>query len=445
MLTQEQNVLLTRTGAHTPAGRLLRRYWQPVALVEELDPERPVKALEVLGQQLVIFRNDGGQYGLLDRDCPHRNADLAYGRLEDGGLRCAFHGWLFAPDGRCLEMPAEPEDSRYCEKVRQRSYPVCERGGILFGYLGSGAPPAFADFDCFRAPADFSFAFKGLWECNWLQAVEVGIDPAHASYLHRFFEDEEADAGYGRQFRAATDSALPVTKVLREYGRPQIHVEADRFGLALWAERRIDDAQTHVRRTNLIFPNAISVPMSAEMTLVQWHVPIDDNRTYWFTIFTSFGAPVDKDAMRRQRLDLHTLPDYKPRVGKANAYGFNAAEQRTTTYTGMGDDINVHDQWAVESQGTIQDRTREHLAQSDKGITAYRKLLFEAIKTSESGAVPLMVLDEHAARAIDGPGTIDGLGPTGDWEAHWQRTIDGRLAAAPWSAQRASAVAPATP
>ncbi len=444
MLTAEQNALVTRTGAGTPAGTFLRCYWQPVALVEELDGDRPVKPLQIFGQHVVLFRDNGGRYGLLDRDCPHRNADLAYGRLEDGGLRCAFHGWLFDVSGRCLEMPAEPLDSRFCEKVHQRSYPVCERNGILFAYFGGDEPPAFPHLDCFLAPDAYSFAFKGFWECNWLQAVEVGIDPAHASYLHRFFEDEDTDLGYGRQFRAATESTMPVTKVLRDYARPEILVRSQKFGLALAAVRRIDEVQTHVRMTNLIFPNAICVPMSDEMTLTQWHVPIDDVTSYWYTIFTSYGAPVNKDAMRRQRLELYTLPDYRPRVGKSNSYGFRAEEQRSQTYTGMGDDINVHDQWAVESQGAIQDRTREHLAQSDKGITAYRKLLLDAIKTVIGGGTPLMVLDETQGAEIRGPGTIDGLGPSKDWEAYWQRAIEARIAAAPWPAAHADLAASST-
>jgi phenylpropionate dioxygenase-like ring-hydroxylating dioxygenase large terminal subunit len=430
MLTAEQNALLTQTGANTPCGALLRSYWQPVALVDELDPERPVKAVRIFAEDLVLFRDERGRYGLLERDCPHRNADLAYGRREDGGLRCTFHGWLFDVEGRCVEMPAEPADSSFCDKVRQRAYPACERNGIVFGYLGAGVPPAFPAFDCFGASPAHSFAFKGWWECNWLQAVEVGIDPAHASYLHRYFADEDPAAGYGRQFRAATASALPVTRLLREYARPEIVVQPAAYGLALTALRRIDAEHMHVRKTNLIFPNAICVPMSAQMNLTQWHVPIDDHNSFWYTIFTSFGEPVDAAQMRRQRLELHTLPDYKPRTGKANRYGFQPAEQRTKTYTGMGDDINVHDQWAVESQGRIQDRTREHLGQSDKAITAYRRALFAALKT------PPPALDERAAASLGGPGTIDGIGPAADWEAHWQRAIDERAANAPWARRR---------
>ena len=139
----------------------------------------------------MLFRDEQGRYGLIDRHCPHRGADLAFGRLENGGLRCAFHGWLFDVAGKCLETPAEPKDSPLCKNVSQRAYPVVEKSGILWAYLGEGEPPAFPEIDCFVAPDSHTFAFKGQIDCNWLQALEVGIDPAHASFLHRFFEDED--------------------------------------------------------------------------------------------------------------------------------------------------------------------------------------------------------------------------------------------------------------
>src|SRR3954466_7625140 len=146
MMSQEQNHLITRTGPKDACGKLMRMYWQPAALVDELQGPRPVKAIKLLGENLVLFRDAQGRFGLIERHCPHRGADLAYGRLEDGGLRCAFHGWLFDVSGRCLDTPAEPEGSRMCEHIRQRSYPVVEKSGILFAYLGAGEAPAFPHF-----------------------------------------------------------------------------------------------------------------------------------------------------------------------------------------------------------------------------------------------------------------------------------------------------------
>jgi phenylpropionate dioxygenase-like ring-hydroxylating dioxygenase large terminal subunit len=434
MMSAEQNRRLTQVGPGAPGGALLRRYWQPIALLDELEGPRPVRPVKALGQDFVLFRDEAGTIGLIDRDCPHRGVDLAYGRLEDGGLRCPFHGWLFATDGRCLETPAEPEGSTLCQRIRTRSYPVQVRSGIIFAYLGEGEAPALPAFDCFVAPGTHTFAFKGLIECNWLQALEVGIDPAHASFLHRFFEDGDEKEAYGKQFRGASDgSDLPMTYVLREFPRPQIEVENTDYGLRLTALRRISDQTTHVRVTNLYFPQAFVIPMSAEMTITQWHMPVDDTRCYWIAIFTSFGAPVDHATMRAQRLETYALPDYLPRRNSRNEYGYDPREQASQTYTGMGHDINTHDQWAVESQGAIQDRTREHLASTDKAIAANRRLLMRAMAAVEEGNAPMLAVGPSEAAGMTGPATIDGMAPTEGWEAHWRAAVARRRAAAPWS------------
>jgi len=434
MISAEQNELMTRIGPGTPAGALLRNYWQPVALVEELQGDRPVKAVRLLGEDLVLFKNQD-QYGLLERHCPHRGADLAYGRLEDGGLRCSFHGWLFDTSGKCLATPAEPEGSRLCEHIRQKAYPVTEKSGILFAYLGAGEPPAFAQFDCFVAPGEYTFAFKGYWDCNWLQALEVGIDPAHASWLHKFFEDEDPAKSYGRQFRATpADAAMPMSQVLREFDRPEIRVERTAYGMRLQTLRKLNESKTHLRVTNILFPQAFVIPMSPEMTISQWHVPVDDYGCYWYSIFTSFGAPVDKDTMRAQRLKTYPAPDYKPIFSRENSWGFNADEQRSRTFTGMGFDINIHDQWACESQGRIQDRTRENLGTTDKGIVLYRRILLDAIRKSQAGEKPLMVLDSAAAREVTGPPAVDGIGPSDRLEEYWKDFDANRRSKSAWAA-----------
>lgn len=433
MMSQEQNDQITRTGAKTPAGKLMRRYWQPAALVQELSGERPIVPVRLLGQDFVLFRDEQGRYGMLDRDCPHRGADLAFGRLEDGGLRCAFHGWLFDVAGNCLQMPAEPVGSRFCENLKQQAYPVVEKNGILFAWLGKGEPPAFPELDCFTAPDTHAFAFKGHMECNWLQALEVGIDPAHASFLHRFFHDEDVSESYGKQFRGASaGTSVPMTKILREYDRPIINVERTEYGLRIIALRELDEERTHIRVTNQVFPQAFVIPMSSEMTITQWHVPVDDENCYWYAIFTSFGAPVDKAKMTAQRLELYELPEYRSRKNRSNDYGFDPHEQKHETYTGMGADINVHDQWAVESMGRIQDRTREHLGQSDKAIIQYRRLLREQIERVEGGQEPMLFLDAQHARTIQGPGTMDGIGPTAGWETYWMEVDVARRRGASW-------------
>lgn len=441
MLTAEQNDFITRVGPDAPAGKLLRRYWQPVALADELLGSRPLKAVKLLGQDMVLFRDESGELGLLDRDCPHRGADLAFGRLEDGGIRCAFHGWLFNVKGACLETPAEPANSKFHATIQQGAYPVVERAGVIFAYLGEGEPPAFPDMDCFVAPDTHTFAFKGMFECNWLQALEVGIDPAHASYLHRFFEDEDTSASYGKQFRGASaDSEMPITKVLREYGRPTINVEPTNYGMRMTSLRELSEEFTHVRVTNLVFPQAIVIPMSSEMTISQWHVPIDDTHCYWYALFTSFTGPVNKEQMRAQRLELYELPEYTSRKNKRNNYGFDINEQMTETYTGMGHDINVHDQWAVESQGPIQNRTREHLAASDKCIYTYRRMLVKAIESTLAGEEKaLMLLNEEEARQVTGPASIDGIGPRSQEKTYWVEADLKRRQESDWASARLTA------
>ena len=435
MLTADRNDRLTRTGPATPAGAFMRRYWQPAALVDELVGPRPVRRVRLLGEDFVLFRETSGRYGLLDRHCAHRGADLSFGRCEDGGLRCPFHGWLFDAAGACLDQPAEPEDSNFRHKVRQPAYPCVARGGIVWAYLGGGTPPAFPAFDCFAAPDSHTFAFKGLMECNWLQALEVGIDPAHASYLHRFFEDEDIADSYGRQFRGATIGAdIPMTRLLREFGRPRIEVHETEYGLQIAALRQINETVAHIRVTNMAFPHGFVIPMNEHMTITQWHVPVDDTHCYWYAIFTSFTEPVDRAQMRAQRLKLYTLPDYIPRKNHSNDYGFDPHEQATSTYTGMGDDINVHDQWAVESMGPIQDRTREHLGSSDKAIIAYRRMLFRAIDEVAEGRDPPLILSAADAARLRGPGSIDAIGPADGWERFWQERDAARRDATPWIA-----------
>ncbi len=454
----EQNELLTRIGPGTPCGNLMRHYWQPVALLDEfdaaLDPAmgiRPVKAVRVLGQELVLFKDASGEFGLLDRDCPHRGADLSFGRRETaeqgGGLRCPFHGWKFAPSGQCLETPAEPllpGGRKFCDGIRQRSYPLVEKAGVLFAWIGpeTSTPPPFPGFDCFKAPGSHSFAFKGLWNCNWLQAFEVGIDPAHPSFLHVFFDDEPLDATgdnkAGRQFRSGSAGEVngerwPMSRIMREFKQPEISVEPTDFGMRLTALRRMTGALTHVRVTNAIFPHTFVIPLSETSTITQIHLPVDDTHTYWYSIFTSFSGPLDQNAMRQQRLKANPMPAYLPVSGRHNQWGFNAAEQQEQTFLGMGeDDINVHDQWACESMGAIADRTREHLGASDRAIVANRRQLTKAIETVQAGGTAPGVADAALCAAMRGPDTVDGIAPADNWQGFWRDTAAAKRAGASW-------------
>jgi phthalate 4,5-dioxygenase oxygenase subunit len=436
VLSREENDLVTLTGPGTQCGSLLRSYWQPAALVEELPAERPSVPVRLLGEDLVLFRSDDGSYGLIGRSCPHRGADLAFGRIEDGGLRCLYHGWLFAADGRCLEQPAEPPHSRFFEKIRHTSYPCRELNGIVFAYLGGGEPPPFPEYDCFVAPDEYTFAFKGLWDCNWLQGIESGIDPSHVSFLHRFL-DEDPRAEYGQQFREkveGTDRTL--SALVGDYFRPHIDVEQAPHGLRVYAVRELDEGRRHIRITNLVFPNSFVVPFGNTKVFAQWHVPIDDVSHYWYMILYDYAEHTDKETLRAQRLESCTLPDYRPLRNRENNWGFDAREQSSLTYTGMGLDINVHDQWAVEGMGPIQDRAAEHLGVSDRAITANRRLLLRNLRSHHAGTPsPGTVIDETTAQALRGPAAVDMVGSAEEWRTEWIRREADRRAASPWASE----------
>ncbi len=453
----DHNERLTRIGPGTACGDLLRRYWQPVALVDEFNPatdarmaQRPLKAVRVMGGNFVVFRDSAGHFGMLDRNCPHRGADLAFARHEGDGVRCPFHGWKFDANGTCLDTPGEPEGSTLCSRVAARSYPVHEAGGVLFAWLGpeGATPPPFPAFDCFAAPDTHVFAYKGLWRCNWLQAFEVGIDPAHTSFLHRFLEDEPletvADNRGGKQFRSASAGSVqgerwPMTRVMRECHRPDIAFEPRPWGLQVTTRRAMptsatSEALTHVRVTHAIFPHTFVIPLSETLTITQMHLPVDDTHTYWYAFFTSFAAPVDKAAMRDQRARHIPPPDYVPLKGRQNDWGFNPDEQRSRTYLGMGeDDINVHDQWACESMGAIQDRTREHLGTTDKVIMANRRVLLDAIDRVQRGEPAPGCADATLAAQMLGPDTVDGIAPAATWDTWWREQVQAKRHHAPWA------------
>jgi phthalate 4,5-dioxygenase oxygenase subunit len=428
MASADVNRLLTESGPRTAGGHVLRQYWQPAALSEEVGNDRPVVAVTLMNEELVLFADEQGHLGLIGRYCPHRGVDLSFGRLEDGGIRCPLHGWLFDVEGSCLETPAEPDTSTLHTRIEHKHYPVQERNGIVWAYLGDGEPPPLPGFDCIVAPSSHVFAFKGMWGSNWLQSHEVGIDPSHASFLHRFLDDDSEE--YGQQFRdLVADTGVTMTKLMREASAPTIVAEPTSFGFRLRTTRDFRSEFTHVRISNCIFPNAITIAMSREMSITQWHVPIDDKSSYWYSMFVSFGEPVDADTMRQQRITQVTLPEYRPINSQANNWGYNPEEQRTSTYTGMGRDINVHDQWAVESQGQIFDRSTEHLTPTDVGIRTHRRMFLAAAEDPTPSN--LVGRTGHVA----GPTAIDAVTTGDDFDRAWRELGSARRAASSWASE----------
>jgi len=396
--------------------------------------------VRLLGEDLVLFRRSSG-WGLISRFCAHRGVDLSYGRLEQDGLRCLYHGWLYSSDGRCLEQPAEPEHSRFHEKIRIAHYPCVERNGIIFAYLGAGDPPPFPAYDCFTAPEEYTFAFKGLWECNWLQGLEGGIDPSHVSFLHRFLDEDPREV-YGQQFsEEVAGTGTKLSKLVGDHHRPDIEVERADHGLRVFAVRQLTAEIKHVRVTNLLFPNAFVVPFGNDKVFTQWHVPVDDENHYWYMIFYDFARQTDRETLLAQRLEGVTLPDYRPIRNRDNNWGFDPREQQSLTYTGMGLDINVHDQWAAESMGRIQDRTVERLGVSDRAVTANRRLLLSAIDAFQAGRpLPSHPLDDESAARLVGPYAVDTIADSDRWQERWREREHERRAASPWAGSASTGV-----
>ena len=385
MTTREENALLTETGPGTPGGDLLRRYWQPVALSTDI-AEQPI-AVRVMGEDLVLFRDgaERGRPGLLGLYCPHRGVDLSYGRIEDGGLRCLYHGWLFDIGGRCLAQPAEPEESRYKDEIRHKSYPCREAAGAIFAYMGPGEPPLFPAFHFLAAPDAHVYQNKLYHACNYLQANEGNIDPAHLSYLHRFREPlADRAAAYRAEQQAIIDDA-----------RPRIEIERTRYGLRIYTQRRTNAGKKHVRVTNFVLPN-LSFFSGQEQRhgeggySVHWHVPIDDVSHWRYEFYYHARHALDKAGMA-QRAAAEIDERYRPFRHAGNRYRQDRASMGHA-FAGLGPYFAAHDLFAVQTPGAILDRTREHLASTDIAVVTARRQLLEAMAGLRRGEDPPLVL-----------------------------------------------------
>jgi nitrite reductase/ring-hydroxylating ferredoxin subunit len=359
---------------------MLRRYWQPVALAEELPPSGAPLPVRLLGEDLVLFRDEQGRPGLLGLHCAHRGADLSYGRLEDGGLRCLYHGWLYNVEGRCLEQPGEPAGSTFKDRVRQPAYPCREAGGLILAYLGPGEPPLLPAYAFLAAPEGHRQLAKLFQACSYLQGNEGNLDPSHLSFLHRVRRQTD-------HFEADT--------------APRIEVEPTDWGLRIYSIRATDAAHQYVRLTNMILPNLTAFRGLEELIgdiagySVQWHVPIDDTHHWKYALAFDPDSPLTREVVPRGL--GQTTADGRLARNLANRYLQDRDEMRTETFTGMGIDFRVHDAWATESAGPIQDRTQEHLGASDVAIIRARQLLLRAVRDVQAGRDPQHVVRDPAA------------------------------------------------
>jgi phthalate 4,5-dioxygenase len=379
MLSTDLNTLITRTGPGTPGGKLLRQYWQPIATAEEMPIGGAPMPIRIMSEDLVLFRDDKDRLGLIGLHCAHRGTDLSYGRVENGGLRCLYHGWLFDIEGKCLDQPAEPDDKKFCHKVRQTSYPLQEYGGVIWTYMGEGEAPLIPAFQFLEAPFEQRHAFRVVQNCNWLQGLESSTDPAHTSYLHRM--SAGGTKGGGGE-RTSMDARLFSDDIY-----PRLSIEHTSYGCRIYAMRKMQTGENYVRVNNYIYPCG-ATPVTEQPGVPgyqgRWYVPIDDEHHCRFEFF--YKAPaIDKDALRRAKA-ANVAEDGRHIRRAENRYLQDRAEQkRDDTFTGLGRYIPAHDAFAIETQGAIQDRTQEHLGSTDIVIIEVRKALLNAIKEMEAG------------------------------------------------------------
>lgn len=441
MLTIEEQELLTRTGPGTACGDLMRRHWQPAALSEELPPGGAPLSIRLLGEELVLFRDEHGRPGLLGLHCSHRGADLSYGRLEDGGIRCIYHGWLYDVHGRCLEQPGEPASNSWThsggrdsidsarleaqaaglasqprrrhqdgpaqwerllaahERIRHRAYPCHEQAGVVFAYLGPGKPPVFPSYEFLSVPPDHVVATKLLHECNYLQANEGNIDLSHLTFLH--YTARNRGIGGGRDGTSGLEEAPTGERVQSRGAAPGVEyadAELTPYGLRSYKVRR-DFGPDHYQLylTEFVLPNLTAFPGPGRGQVgfgVNWHVPIDDMHHWKYTFTFERDKPVNTEGWGHAP-EVRT-EDYRPVRNRSNRYLQDRESMNTECYTGMGFNFVLHDLWATESQGPIQDRTREHLGAMDRAVTVGRKVLMKAIMDLQEGKEPANIVRDSA-------------------------------------------------
>ena len=392
MLSAPDNELLTRTGAGTPMGDYFRRFWLPVLLSQEL-PERdcPPVRVKVMSEDLVAFRDTDGRVGLLDPRCPHRGANLFFGRNEARGLRCAYHGWKFDVDGRCVDMPTMPAESRFRDKVRTAAYPTREWGDLVWAYLGPPElEPALPEMEFALVPPAHRFVSKKLQQCNWAQSAEGGIDTAHFSFLHMSVasSDAERDAVMSR-----SSADRDRVRWMRDDPMPEFHVVPFEAGLAIGAARRADGDRRYWRVSQYLLPNHGLAPnaFAGENYHGQTWVPITDELTWVYCYTWNPERPLTDAERQRFRAgqSVHAEVDERwvPLRNRDNDYLIDRADQKLRTFTGIRG-VSEQDACIQDSQGLIADRAREHLGPTDAAIIQFRRLMLGAARDLRAGVEP---------------------------------------------------------
>lgn len=399
MISAEQNAQLTQTGPGTPTGALFRRYWLPALLASEL-PEAdgaPVR-VKLLGEQLIAFRDTSGAIGLIAEFCAHRGVSLWFGRNEEGGIRCPYHGWKYDRTGQCIEVPSEPDESGFCQKIKLAGYPCVERGGVIWAYLGPKAlqPPVPA-YEWCAVPDGHRHVSKRIQECNYLQAMEGGLDSIHSSFLHRY------SVGDDPLLKRDAESAA----LMKADPHPKFMPTPSPGGLHISTRRNASDDRYYWRVTQWLMPCFNLFPPYGDNPCGghAW-VPIDDTHCWIFSIDYHPGRALNEaelDACRDGK-GIHVKVKDNSFVPQANIHNLyfmdRRAQQEKKTFSGVMT-IGIQDAAVQESMGSIEDRSREHLVSTDNGIIMTRNRLLQAAKDVAEGKQPPGIDDaSQCVRAV---------------------------------------------
>ena len=407
MLSVEENELLTQTTLGTAMGDTMRRYWIPAVLSWEIPaPDSPPVRVQLLGEKLVALRDTRGRVGLLEEFCPHRRVSLWFGRNEECGLRCVYHGWKYDVDGTCVDQMNEPE--QFTEKVHITSYPTVEAGGVIWAYMGPPEQkPPLPKFEWTQVPESHCVVTKVWQECNWLQGLEGGIDTSHAPILHRALKPNATMPGIN-----------PTTPFVRG-AAPHLVVEPTDYGYRYFGVRSLGDEGVFIRAYHYVMPFHQVRPHrtsrgDAGSAGHMW-VPIDDENCMVWNWYYSLGEePLTEDDRQLRSSgngpeEVDFANEFRSRSNKANNYRIDRQAQKTETFTGIGG-INIQDRAIQETMGPIVDRSKEQLGPADRAIIVARQLLLQAIRTHQDGGVPPGITDAYyTARATESvvPNDVD--------------------------------------
>ena len=383
MLTREENMYMAQTDRGTPMGELVRRFWTPVLLSKELpEPDCPPMRARIFGEDLVAFRDTNGAVGLLDNYCPHRRASLFFGRNEESGLRCVYHGWKYDVNGECVDMPSEPADSNFKDKVRVTAYPTREGAGMIWAYLGPRELiPPMPELEYLTLPSTHVESTKVKYESNYVQVIEGEIDTVHASLLHSRLSDLE---------NSATATTLMGRYSYRDLP-PRFFVEDTDGGILIGARRNAEEDSYYWRISRWLFPFINMIPREPRsFTRASHIVPIDDENCWFFLVRWHPYRPLTEDDLIYPEFERNLIPgSWLGIANSTNDYMIDREVQRTETYTGIPTrNGRAQDAAMTDSMGAISDRTNEHLGTTDMAIIRMRRRLIQAARDLEEGTEP---------------------------------------------------------